>query len=75
MSIGTNLELLSNKQNNKLENQGRLLVKCPDKPGIVSVLSTFLHNDDSNIIESSQYPAILRMACFSYAFSFIQRIY
>lgn len=37
------------------KNQGRLLVSCPDKPGIVSVLSTFLHEQGANIIESSQY--------------------
>ena len=55
MSIETKLEIASNQQNKKNENQGRLLVKCPDKPGIVSVLSTFLYNHDSNIIESSQY--------------------
>ena len=39
----------------QLENRARLLVKCPDKPGIVSVLSTFLHKHEANIIESSQY--------------------
>ncbi|PKC52679.1 hypothetical protein RhiirA1_480955, partial [Rhizophagus irregularis] len=39
----------------KLENHARLLVKCPDKPGIVSVLSTFLYKHNANIIESSQY--------------------
>ena len=55
MSIETKLEITSNQQNKENENLGRLLVKCPDKPGIVSVLSTFLHNHDSNIIESSQY--------------------
>ncbi|BDH61933.1 formyltetrahydrofolate deformylase [Lysinibacillus sp. PLM2] len=38
-----------------LENHARLLVKCPDKPGIVSVLSTFLYKHNANIIESSQY--------------------
>ena len=43
------------KSTKKLENLGRLLVKCPDKPGIVSVLSAFLHNHNANIIESSQY--------------------
>ncbi|WP_322555619.1 formyltetrahydrofolate deformylase [Sporosarcina beigongshangi] len=37
------------------ENRGRLLVKCPDKPGIVSVLSKFLFDHQSNIVESSQY--------------------
>ncbi|MBO2535313.1 MULTISPECIES: formyltetrahydrofolate deformylase [Rummeliibacillus] len=40
---------------NRLENRARLLVKCPDKPGIVSVLSSFLHNHNANIIESSQF--------------------
>lgn len=43
------------KTDNQLENYARLLVKCPDKPGIVAVLSAFLHNHDANIIESSQY--------------------
>lgn len=43
------------KQNKNNGNQGRLLVSCPDKPGIVSVLSTFLHQQGANIIESSQY--------------------
>lgn len=42
-------------QQKQLENRGRLLVKCPDQPGIVSALSTFLHHHDSNIMESSQY--------------------
>lgn len=55
MTIEVKVDMKSRQQNKRLENQGRLLVKCPDKPGIVSVLSTFLHNHDSNIIESSQY--------------------
>ena len=55
MATDKNLKVKSQQKNDQLENQGRLLVKCPDKPGIVSVLSTFLHNHDSNIIESSQY--------------------
>lgn len=38
-----------------IENRARLLVKCPDKPGIVSVLSSFLHSHNANIIESSQF--------------------
>lgn len=36
-------------------NRGRLLIKCPDRPGIVAALSKFLFDHDSNIIESSQY--------------------
>lgn len=39
----------------KYQNEAVLLVKCPDKPGIVAVLSEFLHTFDANIIESSQY--------------------
>ena len=42
-------------ESKKIENHGRLLVKCPDKPGIVAVLSKFLFEHDSNIVESSQY--------------------
>lgn len=44
-----------NEISQNLENKARLLVKCPDKPGIVSVLSTFLFKYEANIIESSQY--------------------
>ncbi|WP_425467606.1 formyltetrahydrofolate deformylase [Psychrobacillus soli] len=55
MSINTQVKVNSKQQQKQLENRGCLLVKCPDKPGIVSVLSTFLHNHGSNIIESSQY--------------------
>ncbi|WP_421103112.1 formyltetrahydrofolate deformylase [Sporosarcina psychrophila] len=51
----TEVEMKLKQQGNQRENRGRLLVKCPDKPGIVSMLSTFLLNHDSNIIESSQY--------------------
>lgn len=39
----------------KTENHCRLLVQCPDGPGIVSAISTFLHENGANIIESSQY--------------------
>ena len=39
----------------KNQNRGRLLVSCPDQPGIVSAISTFLFEHNANIIESSQY--------------------
>lgn len=45
-------------ENTSIDNKndlGCLLVKCPDKPGIVSKLSTFLFERNCNIIESSQY--------------------
>ncbi len=45
-----------NKQyNQNKDNIGRLLVQCPDKPGIVAALSNFLFENGANIIESSQY--------------------
>ncbi len=40
---------------NKNSNLGRLLVKCPDGPGIVAAISKFLFEHHSNITESSQY--------------------
>jgi formyltetrahydrofolate deformylase len=40
------------KQN---ENKGHLLISCPDQPGIVASISTFLYEQGANIIDSSQY--------------------
>src|SRR5690625_2242672 len=39
----------------KKEDIGRLLVSCPDKPGIVAALSRFLYEHGADIMESSQY--------------------
>ncbi|MEK5038400.1 formyltetrahydrofolate deformylase [Sporosarcina sp. FSL K6-3457] len=50
-----NVNMKLKQQSKQAENRGRLLVKCPDKPGIVSLVSTFLYNHKANIIESSQY--------------------
>jgi formyltetrahydrofolate deformylase len=33
----------------------RLLVQCPDRPGIVSAVSTFLYQHGANIVQSDQY--------------------
>lgn len=41
--------------NRNQQNIGRLLVKCPDKPGIVAALSKFLFEHGADIMESSQY--------------------
>ncbi|WP_153720660.1 MULTISPECIES: formyltetrahydrofolate deformylase [Sporosarcina] len=43
------------KQSSAMRNIGRLLIKCSDKPGIVSAVSTFLLKHQANIVESSQY--------------------
>src|SRR5690625_6730389 len=45
----------NNEQQKKLKNRGRILIKCPDQPGIVAALSKFLFDHHANIIESSQY--------------------
>jgi len=35
--------------------QGRLLVSCPDRPGIIAAISRFLNDHGANIIDSDQY--------------------
>jgi formyltetrahydrofolate deformylase len=35
---------------------GRLLIPCPDRPGIVAAVSSFLFSDGADITESQQYP-------------------
>ena len=35
--------------------KGRLLISCPDQPGIVASVSDFLFKQGANILESSQY--------------------
>lgn len=39
----------------KQENRARLLISCPDKPGIVSSVSNFLFHHGANIVQSDQY--------------------
>src|SRR5215472_16972421 len=34
---------------------GRLLIACPDRPGIVAAVSQFLFDNGANITESQQY--------------------
>jgi len=38
-----------------LHNRGRIVVSCPDRPGIVAALSQFLFAAGANIIHSDQY--------------------
>ncbi len=39
----------------KYRDVGRLLISCPDRPGIVAAVSRFLYESGANIIESQQY--------------------
>lgn len=34
---------------------GRLVISCPDRPGIVSAVTQFLYEQNANIVESQQY--------------------
>ena len=42
-------------QRSRTPDMGRLLVSCPDRPGIVAAISTFLFEHGANIAESGQY--------------------
>ncbi|HEX7063926.1 MAG TPA: formyltetrahydrofolate deformylase [Bacillales bacterium] len=37
------------------ENRERLLISCPDRPGIVAEVSRFLYDHGANIVQSDQY--------------------
>lgn len=43
------------KSNAKQKQQGKLLISCPDRPGIVAAVSRFLYEQGANIVESNQY--------------------
>lgn len=40
---------------NSIENTARLLIICPDKPGIISMVSTFLYRYGANITDFDQH--------------------
>lgn len=37
------------------QDRGRMLISCPDQPGIVAAVSQFLYEQGANIIQSDQY--------------------
>ncbi|AXN38942.1 formyltetrahydrofolate deformylase [Peribacillus butanolivorans] len=39
----------------KNQDRGRLIIKCPDQPGIVATVTAFLKEHGANIVELSQY--------------------
>ncbi len=43
------------RRRNTTPDIGRLLVSCPDKPGIIAAISRFLYEHGANIVESDQY--------------------
>ncbi|MFT4670972.1 MAG: formyltetrahydrofolate deformylase, partial [Pseudohongiellaceae bacterium] len=42
-------------QSPNLSDIGRLVVCCADKPGMISAVSTFLHNQGANIVDLDQH--------------------
>src|SRR4051812_50198012 len=46
---------MSAPQDARLVDVGRLVVRCPDRPGIVAVLSRLMADAGANIIESQQH--------------------
>ena len=42
-------------RDDRLDDVGRLLVRCPDRPGIVAVLSGLMADAGANIIDSQQH--------------------
>lgn len=54
------MEMASNNQQmehylNTNEDKARLLVSCPDQPGIIARISAFLYEHRANIVESNQF--------------------
>ncbi|GAA4828781.1 formyltetrahydrofolate deformylase [Paenibacillus vulneris] len=47
--------VLPKAQRDDLKNRARMLVSCPDQPGIVAAVSRFLHEQGANIVQSDQY--------------------
>lgn len=43
------------KLDSQQSNRARMLISCPDQPGIVAAVSRFLHEHGANIVQSDQY--------------------
>jgi formyltetrahydrofolate deformylase len=43
---------------NEWGNRARMLIACPDQPGIVAAVSRFLHEHGANIVQSDQYSMV-----------------
>lgn len=45
----------ANQLTSASDNRARMLISCPDRPGIVSTVSQFLYEHGANIVQSDQY--------------------
>lgn len=48
-------QMVLTKQSIRNKDRARMLISCPDKPGIVAAVSQFLHEQGANIVQSDQY--------------------
>lgn len=46
---------LLEKERDRRKNRARLLIVCPDGPGIIAAVTRFLHAEGGNIVQSDQY--------------------
>ena len=46
---------MSARRSSELEQRGRLMISCPDRPGIVAAVSRFLFDHGANIVHSDQH--------------------
>jgi formyltetrahydrofolate deformylase len=51
-------------------NRARMLISCPDRPGIVAAVSQFLYEQGANIIQSDQYTVNPEGGMFFYRIEF-----
>jgi len=47
-----------------LTNRGRMVIACPDQPGIISAVSTFFSGQGANIVHSDQHSTDYRQGVF-----------
>ena len=51
----TDTTLTEHRQQTATKERVRILISCPDRPGIVSTVSQFLYNNGANIVQSDQH--------------------
>ncbi|MGG1514146.1 formyltetrahydrofolate deformylase [Paenibacillus oryzisoli] len=53
MEVGSNSSTV--RRESEWKNRARMLISCPDQPGIVAAVSQFLYEYGANIVQSDQY--------------------
>ncbi|SEC06211.1 formyltetrahydrofolate deformylase [Paenibacillus sp. GP183] len=53
--MNTDINNINVRNGNTNKNRARMLISCPDQPGIVAAVSQFLFEHSANIVQSDQY--------------------